>query len=193
MMKILPRSFYQRDTVLVAQELLGKQIIRKVNNKIVSGIIVETEAYMMDDPASHAYRGKTKSNEALFGQVGHAYIYFIYGSHFCFNIVARSADCQAGGVLIRALEPVEGIEAMKHFRQTEVERNLTNGPGKLAQALHITKTLYGHDVTHEGPLYVVQGVKVAHNDICATKRIGISKAREQAWRFYVCTNPFVSQ
>lgn len=191
-MKILPRSFYERDTAEVAQDLLGKVIVRTFGTIRVTGIIVETEAYYADDPACHAYRGKTKANEALFGKPGHAYIYFIYGNHFCLNFVAYQ-KC-AGGVLIRALEPVEGSEIMQKNRKHDIiSTNLTNGPGKLAQALAITKELYGIDVTTQGPLYVTQGVNVPHSAICSTTRIGISKAQEKKWRFYVCSNPFVSR
>ena len=125
--------------------------------------------------------------------MGHAYIYFIYGNHFCLNIVSYSAKYKAGGVLIRALEPVAGIEYMEKFRKSSIVKNLTNGPGKLAQALHIDKKLYGIDVTKKGPLYLTQGIKISSGDICATQRIGISKAQEKEWRFYVCSNPFVSR
>lgn len=192
-MKILSRQFYQRDTTTVAHDLVGKQIVRMVDSIIMSGIIVETEAYLDDDPASHAYRGKTKANEALFGPVGHAYIYFIYGNHFCLNFVAHDKKHKAGGVLIRALEPVVGIEVMQQLRKMQNIKNLTNGPGKLAQALHITKDLYGVDVTKEGQLFVTEGLEMPSKTVCHSKRIGISKAQEKEWRFYVCNNPFVSK
>ena len=160
---------------------------------LLSGIIVETEAYYAHDPASHAYRGKTSANEALFGPVGHAYIYFIYGNHYCLNFVAHAKEIAAGGVLIRALEPVDGIVYMQKFRETAVLKNLTNGPGKLTQALQITKNVYGIDVTKKGQLYVMDGIEVSQKNICYAKRIGISKAQEKKWRFYICDNPFVSK
>ena len=191
--KMLPRTFYARDTEVVARELLGKKVVREENGKVCSGIIVETEAYVCTDAACHAYRGKTKSNEALFGPVGHAYIYFTYGMHFCLNVVARKSTMLAGGILIRALEPVEGIELMSARRKTSALHNLTSGPGKLAQALHITKALYGCDVTKKGPIYIVQGIELKKSDIVATKRIGISKEQERAWRFYCKDNSFVSK
>ena len=191
--KMLPRTFYARDTALVARELLGNIVVREEKEKICSGIIVETEAYVYTDAASHAYRGKTASNEALFGPVGHAYIYFIYGMHFCLNVVARKSTMLAGGILIRSLEPVEGIELMHARRKTSALHNLTSGPGKLAQALHITKALYGLDVTKKGPLYIMEGVEIKKSDIVATKRIGISKEQELAWRFYCKGNSFVSK
>lgn len=193
-MKILSRNFYERDTPLVAQELLGKKIIREISSgSYLEGIIVETEAYVAQDEACHAFKGKTNANRALFETVGHAYIYFIYGNHYCLNFVARSKSSCAGGVLIRALEPQSGIDSMQQYRNVDSLKNLTNGPGKLAQALHITKSLYGLDVTQRGPLYVTEGIKVASDLICATQRIGISKAKEKKWRFYICNNEFVSK
>lgn len=190
---ILPRAFYDRDTHIVAQELLGKVIIRTINDVTLSGRIVETEAYTFDDPACHAAKGKTKSNAALFGTVGHAYIYFIYGNHYCLNFVARDAQTCAGGVLIRALEPIDGIVQMQKYRNMENVHMLTNGPGKLAQALHITKALYGVDVTQVGDLYVCNAPRVNAEAIAAVPRIGISKAQEKLWRYYIKDNPFVSK
>jgi len=112
-MKPLPRSFYSRDTVLVAKDLLGKTLVRKTGSKTISGIITETEAYRYkDDPASHAYRGKTERNKAMFGQVGRAYVYFTYGMYHCFNVVAKSQNYEAGAVLIRALYPKKGVNKM---------------------------------------------------------------------------------
>lgn len=189
----LPRSFFARATPRVARDLLGKKLIRFINGHILSGIIVETEAYEITDPACHAFRGKTIANRALFETVGHAYIYFIYGNHFCLNVVARANVCKAGGVLIRALEPVAGIEIMEQFRGTNTIKNLTNGPGKLAQAMHITKELYGVDVTHKGPLYIVEDATAFSFSISTTGRIGISKAQALQWRFYIKNNPHVSK
>lgn len=188
----LDRTFYHHDTIQTAQDLLGKLVVRVLNNHILTGIIVETEAYIFDDPACHAYRGKTKSNAALFGPVGHAYIYFIYGNHYCLNVVSHTKVQQAGGVLIRALQPVQGIEYMHMNRSTSL-KNLTNGPGKLTQALGITKKLYGHDLTENGPLYISEGIIVKPREIQASTRIGISQAQEKPWRFYIIDNPFVSR
>ena len=192
-MKILSRSFYERDTVRVAKDLLGKILVRVNHDHLIAGRIVETEAYRIDDPASHSYRGPTQANRAMFGQVGHAYIYFIYGNHYCLNAVARDEKHEAGGVLIRALEPLEGIELMEKFRHRSDLHTLTNGPGKLAQALHITKALYGTDLTKKGELFIADAPKIASGDICAVPRIGISKATDKLWRFYVRNNPFVSR
>lgn len=185
-MKVIENiSFFSRDTVEVAQDLLGKILVHENNGKLLSGIIIETEAYTSDEPACHAYRGKTKRTEALFGPVGHAYVYFIYGNHYCMNIVAREKGCPAGGVLIRGLKPIEGIENMKQNRGIVDLKNLTNGPGKLTQALGITKNHYGLKLSKENGLYLIEGIAVNKKDIKATPRIGISQAQDKLWRFTI--------
>ncbi len=193
MKKVLPRAFYKRDTVTVARDLLGKIVVRQDDEKYCTGMIVETEAYECTEAACHAFRGKTKSNEALFGPVGHAYIYFIYGLYYCFNVVAKKQSVLAGGVLIRALEPIAGIDSMEKYRKTTKLNQLTSGPGKLTQALHITKKLYGIDVTKKGPLYITEGIEIAQKNIIEDKRIGIGKEQDRAWRFYCKDNSFVSR
>jgi DNA-3-methyladenine glycosylase len=167
-------------------------MVHEIDGHVRSGIIVETEAYMSVDPACHAHRGKTKRNECLFGPVGHSYVYFIYGNHYCVNTVARTPDMPAGGVLIRALQPVEGIELMKKARRMDSIKNLTNGPGKLTQALGINRSDNGMDLTVGKKLYITDGVKVAKKDIKATPRIGISAAQEKLWRFIINGNEFIS-
>ncbi len=136
----LTRSFYQRHPAEVAPDLLGKILVRRIENTYLRGRIVEVEAYSSDDPASHTFRGMTTRNRAMFGEAGHAYIYFIHGMHYCINVVARS-DTPAGGVLIRALEPLSGITTMRQLRGREKLRDLTSGPAKLTQAMGIDKTL----------------------------------------------------
>ncbi len=194
-MKILTRSFYHRDTVLVAQELLGKIIVRVIDETtILKAIIVETEAYTgIHDAASHAYGGKRNRNAPLFGQVGHAYVYFTYGMYYCVNFVARSVDSVAGGVLIRAVQPLEGIEYMEKKRNKHTVNGLTNGPGKLTQALAINGDLNGLDVTKRGPLYVLDAPEIPQKDIVVTTRVGISKASHEKLRFYIKDNAFVSK
>lgn len=182
-MKILDRNFYNSDTVKVAKNLIGKILVREVDGIKLTGIITETEAYTNLDPASHSFIGKTERNKAMYGQNGHAYIYFTYGNHFCLNAVAKDSNIQAGGVLIRAIKPLEGIEYMQKSRGINSLKNLTNGPGKLAQALIINKDLYGIDLTKKGPLYITEGISVADNQILITPRIGISKAIDYPWRF----------
>lgn len=185
-MKILPRSFYCRDTVSVAEDLLGKKLIRQINGKIISGIISETEAYRYrDDPASHSYRGKTERNKAMFGDVGKAYVYFTYGMHYCVNAVAKNKESEAGAVLIRALVPNIGIDFMIKQRKTNTISNLTSGPAKLTQALKITKDQYGEDLTKVSKLYIVNGIDVKKSMIESRPRIGIKKATNKLWNFRI--------
>lgn len=180
---MLSRSFYQRDTVTVAKDLIGKVLVRVIDDVVIAGRISETEAYgFKNDSASHTYRGITPRTQAMFGPVGCAYIYFSYGNHFCFNVVARAPEVEAGGVLIRALEPVHGMEYMMLNRKNTTVKNLANGPGKLTQALAINKDLYGVDVTQKGELFVVDD-RFIYKSITATPRIGISSAQDKLWRF----------
>ena len=189
-MKILARAFYERDTLTVARALIGKIVVRQYKDHLLTGMIVETEAYTGDDPASHAFRGKTHRTRALFGPAGHAYIYFTYGNHYCLNIVAHTGT-MAGGVLMRALEPLQGIEMMQKNRQIHSLIALTNGPGKLTEALHITNAEYGIDVTQKGPLYVID--HKTDGAIIATSRIGISKAKDYLWRFCLKDSAYLSK
>jgi DNA-3-methyladenine glycosylase len=192
--KILPRNYYRRSTVEVAKDLLGKIIVRSVHGKLISGMIVESEAYRStDDPASHSYRGKTERNSVMFGEVGHAYVYFTYGNHYCLNIVAKEAEVRAGAVLIRAIEPIEGIEHMQNFRQSKDLYALTSGPGKLTEALDITKKQNGVDVTRRGELYLINGKDIDSSYVIATSRIGIRVALEKQWRFLVLDSKFLSR
>jgi DNA-3-methyladenine glycosylase len=195
-MNILKRSFYNRDTTLVAQELLGKTIVRVINKKIIlKAKIVETEAYLgIVDEASHAYGGMRVRNAPLFGPVGHAYVYFTYGMYHCLNFIAREEkEVVAGGVLIRALEPIAGIEYMEKLRQKHSAHGLTNGPGKLTIALAINRELNGSDVTKKDQLYVLDAPLIPQSNIVATTRIGISQAKDDILRFYIKDNVFVSK
>lgn len=183
-MKILPRLFYSRDTAKVAKDLLGKTLVRKIDGYTLAGIITETEAYRYkDDPASHAYRGITERNKAMFGEVGKAYVYFTYGMYYCFNVVAKSQRVDAGAVLIRALKPQKGIPKMIHNRNTTLLSNLTNGPGKLTQSLKITKAQYGEDLAKHSTLYITEGVPP--NKIVLGPRIGIRTATDKLWNFKI--------
>ncbi len=178
------RSFYLQDTVDVARQLLGKILVRKIGNNTISGIITETEAYRhSDDPASHAYRGITPRNRAMFESVGHAYVYFTYGMYHCVNVVAKSSRHPAGAVLIRALEPKSGLDLMKKNRNTDKISNLTSGPGKLAMALDITKKQYGEDIVKSKILYITDGI--TPKKIFASPRIGISTGLEKKWNFRI--------
>ncbi|MEW6423486.1 MAG: DNA-3-methyladenine glycosylase [Bacillota bacterium] len=187
---ILPRSFYARDTSLVAQELLGHYLVHSTPDGVTAGKIVETEAYLQDDPACHAARGMTKRNRVMFGPPGHAYIYFIYGMYYCFNAVTREEGV-GEAVLVRALEPVAGISLMQERRGRKKLSELCSGPGRLVQALGITKEQNGQDLT-KGSLVICRG----RNDRLAavrTTRIGIKNGSELPLRFYIAGNPFVSQ
>ncbi|MDE1764912.1 MAG: DNA-3-methyladenine glycosylase [Thaumarchaeota archaeon] len=185
-MKILPRSFYCRDTISVAQDLLGKTLVRKVNGIPISGIISETEAYgYKDDPASHSFPGRTERNKAMFGDVGKAYVYFTYGMHYCVNAVAKDAESEAGAVLMRALVPTTGIDFMMRQRKTDSISNLTSGPAKLTQALKITKAQYGEDLTKISQLYITDGMKVRKSMIEPRPRIGIKRATDNLWNFRI--------
>jgi DNA-3-methyladenine glycosylase len=181
----LEREFYAQDTVKVARQLLGKMLVRKIGKHVISGIITETEAYRQaDDPASHAFRGITDRNKAMFGQVGHAYVYFTYGMYYCVNAVAKSENFKAGAVLIRSLKPHDGIDMMIKNRKTDEISNLTNGPAKLAIALDITKKQYGEDLVTSNSLCITNGVKIDQKIFVST-RIGIKQATDKQWNFKI--------
>jgi len=181
----LSREFYARNTVQVAKDLLGKTLVRKIGKKTVSGIITETEAYRhRDDPASHAFRSMTERNKAMFGEVGHAYVYFTYGMYYCVNAVAKSKNFQAGAVLIRSLEPKDGIDVMIQNRKTDNISNLTNGPAKITIALGITKAHYGEDLVRSPHLYIADEDKI-NGKISADSRIGIKHGTEKLWNFKI--------
>jgi DNA-3-methyladenine glycosylase len=195
----LPRRFYTReDTLQVARDLLGKLLVVPApDGSRVSGAIVETEAYMgPEDKGSHAFGNRrTKRTEPMFGEGGHAYIYFVYGMHYQFNVVANVKDVPHA-VLIRAVEPVEGIEWMKVRRGMEYGVNLTNGPGKLCQALGIDLGLNTMDLTGDRIWIEKRGITVAPESILSGPRVGIDYAEEfvsKPWRFWVEGNRFVSR
>ena len=180
----IPRKFYERDTVIVAKELVGKKIIRVHNKTTFSGIITETEAYRAsDDPASHAFTKITKRNHGMFEAVGKSYVYFTYGMYNCLNVVARSKNFEAGAVLIRGLYPIDGVKKMEENRKTDKFSNLTNGPGKLTQALNITVRDYGIDMTKKSKLYITTGI--SPRKINSKPRIGITKAIDKKWNFSI--------
>jgi DNA-3-methyladenine glycosylase len=189
-MNILPRNFYEFDTVQVAKNLIGKYLVRRIGKELLIGMISECEAYRSDDPASHAFSGKTSRNSSLFGEAGHAYVYISYGLHFCLNAVAYDKkNFEAGGVLIRALIPIKGIKFMENFRHTKKDKLLTNGPGKLTQALDITMKHQGIDLTDpKSDIIICDGPKIDASYIQATTRIGISKGKDSLWRFILDKN-----
>jgi DNA-3-methyladenine glycosylase len=210
----LPRGFYARDPLTVARELLGKILIRRTtagecgNPILLAGRIVETEAYLgAADPAAHSYRGPTPRNAVLFGPPGHAYVYLIYGNHYCTNVSCQPPG-EAGCVLLRALEPVCGIHAMAALRGltladrpspaglSQVQlRRLTSGPGRLSQALAITRPQHNAcDLcSRAGGLYIAADPDPSGStDISTTPRINVTHAPHQEYRFFLTANPFVS-
>lgn len=195
MSAVLPRGFYGRDTIEVAKDLLGKVLVREVLAGRMAVKIVETEAYCgPHDKACHASRGQTARNEVMFGEPGHAYVYFIYGMYYCLNLVTER-DGYPAAVLIRAGEPLEGIDAMWARRKKAKKlTDLTSGPGRLCMALGIDRSLNGVDLCKKGPLYAEDGDGEAH-EVVSDRRIGVDYAaeyRDKPWRFYIKNNPFVS-
>jgi len=189
--QILPFAFYKRDTQIVAQEILGNILVHETKQGTLSGVIVETEAYFgLGDPASHASRGMTKRSSIMFGVPAVAYVYLNYGIHCLLNIVTES-EGTPGAVLIRALDPLEGKETMLRNRRVRSERELSNGPGKLTQALQVDLSHNGQDMTG-GNLFVAKGPRKEFS-IKAACRIGISVAQDSLLRYYIEGNPFVSK
>jgi len=197
----LTRDFFARDAIAVARELLGKLLVRREGRALLAGRVVEAEAYLgAADPAAHAYNGWTPRNAVLFGPPGHAYVYFIYGNHYCTNVSCRR-DGHGGGVLLRALAPVAGIEAMAAARGITLAadptpsqlRQISSGPGRLSQALGITRDRdNGKDFTaaRSDLWFADDGYRPAR--IAATPRIGVTKAADRPLRFLIAGNPFVS-
>lgn len=197
----LDRDFFFRHPVTVARELLGKLLVRREGRQLLAGRVVEAEAYLgVEDPAAHAYNGRTARNAVLFGPPGHAYVYFIYGNHYCTN-VSCMPDGDAGGVLLRALEPVAGIPDMAANRDLELSpepgtsqlRAISSGPGRLSEALRITRDRdNGKDFTNpRSDLWFADDAYPVQT-ILATPRIGVNKAVHEPLRFVIAGNPYVS-
>ena len=199
-MKKLPRTFYTRPTLSVAKSLLGKILVRRIGQTTLSGKIVEVEAYLgKKDPASHAYRGKTRRNEVMFGEGGHLYVYFTYGMHFCANVVTGKRDF-GEAVLIRAIEPLDGIELMKrnrgftdvrHFQGVGLLYTLTNGPAKLCEAFGIKRQENGTNLRGD-KIFLIEG-ESPKSAIGTSTRIGITRGKEKKWRFFLKGNEWVSR
>jgi DNA-3-methyladenine glycosylase len=194
---VLPRSFYEHSPEIIARKLLGKLIVRDYHGTLLSGRIVEAEAYFgLDDPAAHAFAGRTARNAVLFGPPGFAYVYFIYGMYYCLN-VSCEPEGQAGCVLIRALEPVQGLETMAKLRKLPPHAKpqlLTSGPGRLCQALAITRAAHnGLDVTSTTSILRIEDDGYRPGKIAVTPRIGIRHAAERPARFVIEGNKFVSR
>jgi len=195
---ILPREFYIRPLITVAKELLGKVLVKNEGGTYLAGRIVEVEAYDGEtDQAAHSYRGETKRNKVMYNEGGYFYVYFTYGAHYCCNIVTGKKG-KGTAVLIRAVEPLSGIEIMinnRFNRKLKSENeiiNLTSGPGKICKAFGFIKEHSGLDLT-KNLVYLIDQKKLARNKIGISKRIGITKSVELPWRFFEIGNPFLSR
>lgn len=190
--RALPPAFYDRETEVVARELLGAILWCRTADGVTAGRIVETEAYLgPHDPACHAARGITERNRALHGPPGTAYVYFVYGMHWCVNAVTRE-EGHGSAVLIRAVEPLEGVELMRRRRGGRTLLELTNGPGKVCQALGIDGRFNGAPL-FRGELRILQGRQLPSSRVGVAQRIGIHQAVEWPLRFFELGNPFVSR
>jgi DNA-3-methyladenine glycosylase len=188
--KPLDRADLPIDTAALARTLIGKLLVRDLPEGVAIGRIVETEAYVIGDAAGHAYRGMTPRNRSLFLERGHAYVYLAYGLSYMLNVSSETPGIGAG-VLIRALEPLEGIAIMQRNRGLERVRELARGPGRLAEALRIDRSLDGLDLCEKGPLWLARDDQDA-GEIGKSVRIGISREAERVLRFYLRASPYVS-
>jgi DNA-3-methyladenine glycosylase len=191
----LARSELPIDTAAIARFLIGMLLVRELPEGVASGRIVETEAYVVGDAAGHAYGGMTPRNRSLFLERGHAYVYLAYGVSFMLNVSSEAPGIGAGA-LIRALEPVEGVAIMRQNRGVERLRDLTRGPGRLAQALRIDRSLDGLDLCEAGPIWLARNDRepgrIDNRKIGESVRIGISRDADRRLRFYLRNSPFVS-
>ena len=191
--KPLTRKFYNRDTLVVARELLGKFLVRRTPKGNIVAKIVEVEAYRgSDDPASHAYKGETPRNRLMFGKPGFAYVYFIYGNHYCLNVTTEREGVP-GAVLMRAVEIVEGMELARKNGEIASLVNLSNGPGKLTKALNISKIHNGLDLTNADELFIRSQGTVESFEIATSRRVGVKAGAEKPWRFYIKNCKFISR
>jgi DNA-3-methyladenine glycosylase len=174
---------------VAAKRLLGCELEREIDGHTVRVRIVETEAYDQTDAASHSYNGRTPRTDVMFGPAGHLYVYFTYGMHYCGNIVVGE-EGHGAGVLLRAVEPLEG-EAVLEKRRGKTGIEISNGPAKLCQALGIDRRMGGHDL-QEPPLRLIVKPALPSNEVVTTTRVGISKAKDVLWRFYIANSPYVS-
>jgi DNA-3-methyladenine glycosylase len=189
----LPRSFYARSALRAGPELLGRVLVRTLaDGTRLAARIVETEAYLPGDPASHAFRGMTRRNGVMFGPPGHLYVYFTYGNHWMMNAVTGRAG-QGTAVLLRAAEPLDGLERMAANRGREDPRDLCSGPGKLAKAFGVTGAQNGLDLVRGSDMHILEGRPVPRSRVSRTTRVGVTLGAERRWRFIVTGDPFVSR
>jgi DNA-3-methyladenine glycosylase len=189
----LARSFYARPALVVARALLGRDLVRMLpDGKVLRARIVECEAYRQDDPASHSFKGRTPTRETMFGPPGYLYVYVSYGMHFCMNVVT-GRDGEGSAVLLRAAEPLEGMERMEEMRGLSAPRLLCAGPGRLCQALGITREQDGTDLVNGDQLVIERGRPVRDDAVVVGPRVGLTVAMEQPWRFTIRGSRYVSR
>jgi DNA-3-methyladenine glycosylase len=189
----LPRSFFARPSLEVARDLLGRVLVRTLpDGTRLSGRLVETEAYRQDDPASHSYRGRTARTDVMFGPSGRLYVYFTYGMHFCMNVVTGD-DGEGSAVLLRAAEPLEGLEHMTARRRTQDPRLLLAGPARMCEAFAIWQEHNGIDLVRGDFMHVEAGTPLPDGQVAAGPRVGITVALENPWRFVIRDSRFLSR
>ena len=191
----LSRSFYARPSPVVAPDLIGRLLVRTLPSGLLVGRIIECEAYQEDDPASHSYRGRTARAEVMFGPPGHLYVYFTYGMHFCMNVVT-GRDGEGSAVLLRAAEPIEGLDRMALARglaDGSDPRQLCSGPARLTQSFGIDRDHNGTDLVGAAELFLARGRRARDGDVARSRRVGIAVARERPWRFFLQGSTFVSR
>jgi len=189
----LARSFYARPSLVVARDLLGRELVRTLpDGTELRARIVEAEAYREDDPASHSFKGRTPTRETMFGPPGHLYVYVSYGMHFCMNVVT-GGDGEGSAVLLRAAQPLEGLDRMAELRGLDVPRLLCAGPGRLCQALGVTRGLDGTDLVAGSDLVIERGRPVRETEVVVGPRVGLTVAMEQPWRFTVRGSRYLSR
>jgi len=196
--KKLKKNFYNRELINVARDLLGKILVKSCDDKIISGKIVELETYHGDfDQAAHSYGGITKRNKIMFEEGGYLYVYFTYGAHHCCNVVTGKKG-QGTAVLIRAVEPVSGIDLMiknrfgRNLKNDREIYNLTSGPGKLCKAFGIDRTHSGIDLTGKD-IFILDNKKILKKETGVSTRIGITRSTDLPWRFFIKNNPYLSR
>jgi DNA-3-methyladenine glycosylase len=190
---VLARSFYARPALAVARALLGRDLVRTLpDGEVLRARIVECEAYRQDDPASHSFKGRTPTRETMFGPPGRLYVYVSYGMHYCMNVVT-GRDGEGNAVLLRAAEPLEGLDRMSELRGLDAPRLLCAGPGRLCQALGVTRELDGTDLVEGTGLLIERGRPVRDADALVGPRVGLTVAMERPWRFTVRGSRYLSR
>lgn len=188
----LPRRFYARPVTEVAPDLLGRIVVRRLRDGTrLAARVVECEAYRPDDPASHSFRGPTPRNRVMFGPAGHLYVYFVYGMHHCMNVVTGPPG-EGSAVLLRAAEPIDGLDEMRRRRGRGTLGELCAGPGRLCEALGIDRSLDGADLVRGNDIWITAGERVAAERVCSGPRVGIRVGVDHPWRFRIVGDPPVS-